>query len=89
MVLHFVASYAVLEICVAALAVAVSLRRAHRPRHQRAIPVPPGFERTGERFLDPTTRVLQGVWFNPRMGERLYRPLARDEDGPAGGGGAP
>ncbi|MEI7745678.1 MAG: hypothetical protein WCK58_18225 [Chloroflexota bacterium] len=36
----------------------------------------PRFQPTGERFLDPTTRVPMCVWLDPATGERLYVPEA-------------
>lgn len=33
---------------------------------------PPGFERTAERFIDPTSGQAVEVWFDPRTGERRY-----------------
>ena len=36
--------------------------------------LPPGFRRTDERFLDPSTGVLMRVWFDPATGERRYVP---------------
>lgn len=60
---------------VAAVAAAVSLRRGYLRRHPRAAAPPDGFEPTAERFRDPTTGILQVVWFNPRTGERWYQPV--------------
>lgn len=59
---------------VVGVAVAVSLWRSYRRAHPRTEAPPPGFERTSERFLDPTTGLEQVVWFNPRTGERRYQP---------------
>jgi hypothetical protein len=36
--------------------------------------LPRGFQRTEERFLDPSTGVLMRVWFDPATGERRYVP---------------
>lgn len=36
--------------------------------------LPPGFRRTDERFLDPSTGVLMRVWFDQATGERRYVP---------------
>jgi hypothetical protein len=36
--------------------------------------LPRGFQRTEERFLDPSTGVLMRVWFDPATGERRYLP---------------
>jgi hypothetical protein len=35
-------------------------------------PTGPGWERTEERFLDPTTGQVLDVWFCSRTGERAY-----------------
>lgn len=32
----------------------------------------PGWQRTGERFVDPETGRLTEVWFEPASGERRY-----------------
>ena len=32
----------------------------------------PGWEKTGERFVDPETGKLVTVWFHPATGERRY-----------------
>jgi hypothetical protein len=34
----------------------------------------PRFQRTDERFVDPTTRVAMRVWVDPATGERRYVP---------------
>lgn len=36
-------------------------------------PMEPRFQRTDERFIDPTTRRQMRVWLDPRTGERRYR----------------
>jgi hypothetical protein len=35
-------------------------------------PPGPGWQRTGERFVDPTTGERLEVWFQPESGERAY-----------------
>ena len=40
-----------------------------RPEEQ---PGGPGWERTEERFLDPTTGQMLDVWYCSRTGERAY-----------------
>lgn len=47
-------------------------QNAYRPRIHRS---QPGWQPTGERFVDPTTHVLTEVWFNPDTGERDYRAI--------------
>jgi hypothetical protein len=37
------------------------------------------WQRTGDRFVDPTTYQLTDVYYNPDTGERDYRP-AEDDD---------
>ena len=69
------------EICVgiaAVVAVAMSLRRSHLRAHPPRVAMPPGFEETAERIVDPVSGVVQSVWFNPRTGERRYQPLEPD-----------
>jgi hypothetical protein len=51
-----------------------------RWRYIRSLTSPEGrWQRTGERFLDPTTHRLTDVYYNPDTGERDYRP-AEDDD---------
>jgi hypothetical protein len=72
---------AFLEICVAiaaVAAVALSLRRSHLRAHPPRVSMPPGFEETAERIVDPVSGVVQAVWFNPQTGERRYQPLQPD-----------
>lgn len=78
---HWIAAYVAVEILVVAGAVGISVWAAYRRRHPHPIELPPGFERTEERFLDPTTGVPHVVWFNPRTGERRYQPLGRGQAG--------
>ena len=50
-----------LEICVgiaAVVAVALSLRRSHLRAHPHRVSMPPGFEETTERMVDPVTGVV-------------------------------
>jgi hypothetical protein len=35
-------------------------------------PPGPGWQPTGERFVDPTTGERMEVWFQPESGERAY-----------------
>jgi hypothetical protein len=47
---------------------------AERWRYKRlgAAPPGPGWQRTGERFVDPGTGKLVTVYFHPATGERRY-----------------
>ena len=36
-------------------------------------PMEPRFQRTDERFIDPTTHTPMVVWLDPETGERRYR----------------
>ena len=51
-------------------------RKGYRPRVSR---VEGNWEKTGERFIDPTTKREVEVYYNPQTGERDYRDV-----GPAG-----
>jgi hypothetical protein len=42
-------------------------------------PMDPRFQRTDERFVDPTTGTAMRVWIDPASGERRYRA----EEGPS------
>ena len=48
--------------------------RRNRMRPSRTGP-PPGFERTDEINIDPTTGVRQRVWYHPQTGERYYENI--------------
>jgi hypothetical protein len=39
-------------------------------------PMEPRFQRTDERFVDPTTNTSMRVWIDPATGERRYRAEA-------------
>ncbi len=66
---HFIAWFFVFE--AAAAAGLIALERA---RYGSRTPVQrPGFEPTGERFIDPTTGRETVVYYNPQTGERDYR----------------
>ena len=45
-------------------------RRGYRPRVSQA---GGNWEKTGERFIDPTTKREVEVYYNPQTGERDYR----------------
>lgn len=49
--------------------------RKHRLRSKRQTEPPPGFVKTNEVFVDPTTGVTQQVWYNPATGERHYETV--------------
>ena len=51
-------------------------RRGYRPRIAQT---GGNWQKTGERFIDPTTKREVEVYFNPQTGERDYRDV-----GPAG-----
>jgi hypothetical protein len=42
--------------------------------HQRELSGEGGWQRTGECFEDPETGVIMEVLYNPRSGERRYKP---------------
>ncbi len=53
-----------------------------RRGHAESARADSGWERTGERFRDPSTGVIMRVWVDPADGSRHYVP----DDSPAGGG---
>ena len=55
------------------LAALVFERRRYKPLETD---VPPGFEATPERFIDPATGAPVQVWFNAATGERRYVSVA-------------
>ena len=80
---QLMAQYSGFGVLVVVVAVGLSLWRGYLRRHPRPGSPPPGFEPTAERFRDPTTGILQVVWFNPRTGQRWYQP----QTGPGGSSG--
>lgn len=54
-------------------------REKRKRRLAQPAPPPPGFQRTEETFTDPTTKVVERVWYNPETGERWYEPLGKDD----------
>ena len=75
-----------LGVLVAGTAVAVSLWRERRRWRAPVGPPPPGFVPTAEHCIDPTTGVVEVVWYNPQTGERRYRPLPPPDGPPPGQG---
>lgn len=70
--LKVLVSYWLLEVVVIVAAVASTMwarRRRLRGRDRRSLA---GLERTEEVSIDPTTGIVQRVWFDPRTGERRY-----------------
>ena len=51
-------------------------RRGYRPRISQA---GGNWEKTGERFVDPTTKREVEVYYNPQTGERDYRDVGPQE----------
>ncbi len=81
--MRWVVTYAAFELLFVAAALGASLWRWYRRRHPHPVALPPGFERTQERFIDPTTGIVQEVWYCPRTGERRYQaPAPVDPPGP-------
>ncbi|WAH36082.1 hypothetical protein [Alicyclobacillus dauci] len=79
--MHWFVSYVVFELMIVAVAVlaTVLVRIRRRSRLNRSITPPPGFVRTDEVSIDPTTGIAQRVWYDPATGERLYiRDANRD-----------
>ena len=58
-------------------------REKRKRRLAQPAPPPPGYHLTEETFTDPTTGILQRVWYNPESGDRWYEPLGRrDQESP-------
>lgn len=47
-------------------------RKGGYKRRPLAAPPGPGWQRTEERFVDPSTGETLEVWFRPESGERAY-----------------
>ncbi|MFO2549486.1 hypothetical protein QTN31_07570 [Alicyclobacillus cycloheptanicus] len=74
MVIHALIVYVIAVVIVAVLAFAFTRWQRYR-RVDKAPQIPPGFERTAEINVDPTTGIRQRVWYNPTTGERFYETL--------------
>ncbi|QSO51906.1 hypothetical protein JZ785_24585 [Alicyclobacillus curvatus] len=71
------AAYILLDLLVGALIVAIALETTSRYRRRRTREIddiPPGFEKTDEVTIDPTTGIRMVVWYNKKTGQRLYVP---------------
>ena len=44
-----------------------------RFKSNKTIHIPPGFEKTDEVFIDPTTNRRISVYYNPNTAERFYK----------------
>lgn len=61
-------------------------RQKRKRRLAKPAPPPPGFHLTEETFTDPTTHVVERVWYNPETGDRWYEPVGkRDQESPVRG----
>ncbi|WP_127532885.1 hypothetical protein [Paenibacillus kobensis] len=71
--------YLISQFLIIGISVAGTMIYRRRRRRSRKFQAPPGFHRTDEIFVDPTTGVIQQVWYNEQSGERLYEtvPLNR------------
>lgn len=70
--LRFILSYAFFEIVIVGVALLFTVWHAYRRRHPKPWTPPPGFQKTDEVFVDPTTGNRQRVWYNAQTGERSY-----------------
>ena len=61
-------------IMLAVLGLALGIERRFYGTAQ-AMPPGPGWQATGERFLDDTSGRMVEVWFNPATGERRYQDI--------------
>ncbi|KPV42194.1 hypothetical protein AN477_19135 [Alicyclobacillus ferrooxydans] len=55
----------------------MAFQATNRYRHRRGREIdsiPPGFQRTEEVTIDPTTGVRMVVWYNEETGQRIYVP---------------
>ncbi len=72
-------AYFLAELVLVAVAVGATLWFRQRRQQQRQQGVPNGYVLTDEVFTDPTTGVVQRVWFNPETGERFYQTVQQDD----------
>jgi len=64
-------------VLLALIAVAsIFLERRYRGRRNAARG---SWQRTQERFIDPSTGELTEVWYDPQTGERDYRPAGKPQ----------
>jgi hypothetical protein len=75
-------AYLLLDLLIGILLVGIAFQamsRFKRKRSREIDAVPPGFERTKEMSIDPTTGVHMVVWYNQETGQRLYVPEKRKD----------
>lgn len=72
---HYLLIYFAFQLAIIGGAITVSRwRRSKRLRHTSMAP-PDGFIKTEEVFVDPTTQIMQRVWYHPQSGERYYETV--------------
>lgn len=73
--IDYLIGYLVFQAAVIAGAITVSRRRRFKRLRRLTTPPPEGFVKTEEIFIDPTTNVMQRVWYHPQTGERYYETI--------------
>ena len=63
---------AALVLLVAPALIWLASRTGGYKRRPDGRPAGPSWERTGERFIDPTSDEMLEVWYRPQTGERAY-----------------
>jgi hypothetical protein len=61
-----------LAVIIAVVLVWAFFRQGGYKRDALTAPPGPGWVKTDERFVDPTSGETLDVWFDPRTGERAY-----------------
>lgn len=70
-------AYVLLDLLVGALIIVIAFQATtyyRRKRSREIDEIPPGFERTDEVTIDPTTGIRMVVWYNKETGQRIYVP---------------
>jgi len=81
-VVYVVAQYAwpaSVELLAFGVLIIASLIFEGRYRRSRMPAATQSWEPTGERFIDPSSKKLVQVYYNPKTGERVYRESGGDD----------
>lgn len=76
--IQFITSYFAFEVFIVIVALAATWWVRRQRKKLRRDRVPEGYVRTDEVFTDPTTGVVQRVWYHPGTGDRFYETVRKD-----------
>ncbi|MGE5701227.1 MAG: hypothetical protein ACM32O_01720 [Clostridia bacterium] len=69
----FILWYLALQVLVLLAFLIISRIKDKRLKSNQGRNVPPGYVKTEEQVIDPTTSKKQTVYYNPDTGQRFYR----------------